>query len=118
MAAQRSKLGKTYKRIGTIMKTRSLINLSLLNVLALWALTVPVFSEENKIPLEQVPAPVIKKAKEEVPGITLLEAEMEEEDGITVYELEGVLEDYEYEIEISKDGNLLELKKVKRKENE
>ncbi len=68
-------------------------------------------ADETKIPLDKVPEIVLKTAKEEVPGITLLEAETEKEDGVTVYELEGEKGNYAYELEISENGKLLELKK-------
>jgi len=77
-------------------------------------LTQSAFSEETKLELENVPEAVIKTAKMEVPGIHLLEADMENEDGVVIYELEGEKDDYEYEFEISENGKLLELQKEKK----
>ena len=83
-------------------------------VFASITLTQSAFSEETKLELENVPEAVIKTAKMEVPGIQLLEAEMETEDGVVIYELDGEKDDYEYEMEISEDGKLLELQKEKK----
>jgi hypothetical protein len=65
--------------------------------------------DENQIPLSQVPAEAVQAAQRAVPGITLTEAEVEEEDGCTVYELEGTADAIEYEIEVTADGKVLEV---------
>jgi len=96
------------------MKTPTITTWKLVCILASFALTHSTFSEETEIPLEKVPDAVIKTANAEVPGIKILEAEMEKEDGTVVYELEGEKEEYEYELEITEDGILLELQKEKK----
>ncbi len=65
--------------------------------------------DEKEIPLSQVPAEAVEAAQRAVAGITLTEAEVEEEDGSTVYELEGTADGIEYEIEVTADGKVLEV---------
>ncbi|MCZ6673527.1 MAG: hypothetical protein O7C75_11390 [Verrucomicrobia bacterium] len=100
------------------MKMVTLFNRILIISITTSATVLSISAEEKDIPLTEVPEAVLKTAKAEVPGIKLLEAEVEEENGVTVYELEGVKEGFEYELEISKDGKLLELTKERKKENE
>ena len=57
--------------------------------------------QEIEIPLDQVPDLVKQAALAAVPGIVLEEAEKEIENGVLVYELEGVANGKEYEIEKS-----------------
>ncbi len=64
---------------------------------------------EVEIPLSEVPDVVMQAALAAVPGITLKEAEMDSEDGGLTYDLEGVLDGVEYEIEVSPDGEVLEV---------
>ena len=68
-----------------------------------------VFEKEKEIPLSQVPQPVMEAAERAVDGITLTEAEMEKEDGQTVYILEGKADGKEYEIEVTADGKVREV---------
>ena len=48
-------------------------------------------------------------AREAVAGIVLTEAEVEEEDGRRVYEIEGEAEGKDYEIEVTEDGEVFEI---------
>jgi len=68
-----------------------------------------LFEKEQEIALSEVPAPVIAAAEGAVKGIVLTEAEVEEEDGQTVYELEGTVAGKTYEIEVSSEGKVLEI---------
>jgi len=68
-----------------------------------------LFEKEKEIPLSQVPEPALAAAQGAVEGITLTEAEMETEDGQTVYVLEGEAAGKEYEIEVTADGKVLEV---------
>ena len=68
-----------------------------------------MFENEKEIPLSDVPQPAIAAAEGAVEGIALTEAEMEEEDGQTVYVLEGEAAGKEYEIEVTADGEVLEV---------
>ena len=65
--------------------------------------------KEKKICLSQVPKEAIQAAQNAVKGITLMEAEVEEENGQTVYSLEGKADGKEYEIEVTADGKVLEV---------
>ncbi len=67
------------------------------------------FEGEKEIPLSQVPKEAVAAAQSAVEGITLTEAEVEEEKGQTVYELEGMANGIEYEIEVTADGKVLEV---------
>lgn len=74
--------------------------------------------DEKEIPLSQVPAEAVQAAQRAVPGITLTEAEVEEEDGCTVYELEGTADAIEYEIEVTADGKVLEVEREDQDDEE
>lgn len=65
--------------------------------------------DEKKVSLDKVPQKVIDAAKKAVKGIKITEAEVEEEDGRLVYELEGTADGKEYEIEVTEDGKVLEV---------
>ncbi len=65
--------------------------------------------DEVEIPLSEVPPAVMAAAQQAVPGIVIEDAELEEEDGQTVYELSGTADGREYEIEISGTGEILEV---------
>ncbi len=67
--------------------------------------------DEKEIPLSQVPAEAVEAAQRAVAGITLTQAEVEEEDGCTVYELEGTADGIKYEIEVTADGKVLEVER-------
>ena len=69
-----------------------------------------MFEDEKEIPLSQVPAAAMKAAEDAVENITITEAEVEEEDGQMVYDLEGIANGIEYEIEVTADGKVLEVK--------
>lgn len=64
---------------------------------------------EKEIPLSKVPAKVVEAAQNAVEGITLTEADVEKEEGCTVYELEGTANGKVYEIEVASDGKILKV---------
>lgn len=64
---------------------------------------------EEGVALADVPASVIDAATAAVEGIQITSAEVEVEDGETVYELEGTADGVDYEIEITADGRVLEV---------
>ena len=68
-----------------------------------------MFEDEKEIPLSQVPEAAVEAGQQAVENITLTEAELEEEDGQTVYILEGTADGIEYEIEVTADGKILEV---------
>ncbi len=65
--------------------------------------------DEIEVPLSEVPDNVIDAALAAVPGIELEEAEVETENGIVIYDIEGELDGVEYEIEVTEAGEVLEI---------
>ena len=68
-----------------------------------------LFEQEKEVPLSEVPAEALKAAQGAVDGVTITEAEVEKEDGQTVYVLEGEANGKEYEIEVTPEGKVLEV---------
>ncbi len=77
-----------------------------------------LFENEKEIPLSEVPAAAVKAAQGEVEGINLTEAEVEEEDGETVYIIEGTAAGKEYEIEVTAEGKVLEVEEAEDDEED
>jgi len=73
--------------------------------------------KEQKVTLDQVPAPVKKTILAETTGGEIKEIELESEHGRAVYEAEYVKDGKKYEIEVSADGKVLE-KKAKAKDDD
>ena len=80
-----------------------------------WAITgslvlaASIACADEEIDLSEVPTAAMEAAMAAVEGIRITEAEVEVEDGQTVYELEGKANGVEYEIEVSADGKVLEV---------
>ncbi len=68
-----------------------------------------LFEQEKEVPLSEVPQEALEAAQGAVDGITITEAEMEKEDGETVYVFEGEANGKEYEIEVTPEGKVLEV---------
>ncbi len=68
-----------------------------------------MFEKEKEVPLSEVPEEALEAAQGAVDGIEITEAEMETEDGETVYVFEGEANGKEYEIEVTPDGKVLEV---------
>jgi hypothetical protein len=68
-----------------------------------------MFEKEKEVPLSEVPADALKAAQGAVEGINITEAEMEKEDGQTVYVFEGDANGKKYEIEVTAEGKVLEV---------
>lgn len=64
---------------------------------------------EEAIPLSQVPARVLQAARARLPGIVFEEAEREVVRGHVVYGLEGSVDGKEYELDVTEDGQVLEV---------
>ncbi len=64
---------------------------------------------EKAIPLSEVPTVALEAARAAVAGITLTEAEIDEEGGRLIYELAGRANGSDYEIEVTADGEVLEV---------
>jgi hypothetical protein len=68
--------------------------------------------EEVEIPLSEVPANVREAAQEAVPGLALEKAEREREKGRLVYCLEGRADGERVEVEVSAEGEVLEIERA------
>lgn len=66
---------------------------------------------EEEIPLDEVPEAVMAAALRALPGAVFEEAERELERGRLVYELEGTHEGERVEIELTEDGEVLEIER-------
>lgn len=75
-------------------------------VVGLWCVTA---SSAGEVALDEVPEAVKQAALAAMPGIELVEAEVEQERQGMVYELEGTLDGKRYEIEVTSDGTVLEV---------
>jgi uncharacterized membrane protein YkoI len=75
-----------------------------------------MFEHEKEVPLSDVPAVALKAAQGAVDGINITEAEMEKEDGQTVYVFEGDANGRKYEIEVTPEGKINEIEE-KGKDN-
>jgi hypothetical protein len=75
-----------------------------------------MFEHEKEVPLSDVPAKALEAAQGAVDGINITEAEMEKEDGRTVYVFEGDANGKEYEIEVTPEGKVNEVEE-KGKDN-
>ncbi|HVQ25068.1 MAG TPA: hypothetical protein VMV01_07820 [Planctomycetota bacterium] len=67
--------------------------------------------EEQALSLDQVPANVLEAARAAVPGVVLVSAELERENGQFLYSLAGTVGDEPVEIEVSVDGTVLEIER-------
>jgi uncharacterized membrane protein YkoI len=79
-------------------------------VMLLFGVLTCCFEDEKEIPLSHVPKKAVVAVEHAVEGITITEAEVKAEDGLMVYELEGTVNGTEYDIEVTADGNVLEVK--------
>jgi len=64
---------------------------------------------DEAVPLDNVPASVMKAAQAAVPGFTATHVEKEVEDGTTLYSLEGTAGGKACEIEVTAGGKVLEI---------
>lgn len=67
--------------------------------------------DERPIAMSDVPANVLAAAQKALPGVALTEAEVETEDGATVYCLSGAKDGAEWEVEVAADGRVLEVER-------
>jgi hypothetical protein len=79
------------------------------SMLVCLAANAPLWAEEQSIALSDVPSAAIAAAEAAVPGLRISAAEVEDEHGQTVYELEGSANGVEYEVEVTVDGRVLEV---------
>ena len=67
--------------------------------------------EEQAIALDKVPADILAAARAALPGAVFTSAEVETEDGLLVYCLEGQLDGEAVEVEVAADGRVLEIER-------
>ena len=73
---------------------------------------------EEKIPLDAVPKPVIDAAMAAVPGLVIGEVERELENGVVVYDLEGMAGGVRVEVEVTAEGKVLEVERGEEDEDD
>lgn len=83
----------------------------LLFLVPLLAAGCGLFGSESKVPLSELPPQVLSAAKGAAPGILFDEIELETEDGVSVYEFDGVAGGERYEIVVSAAGEVLEVER-------
>ena len=66
-------------------------------------------STEIEVALSDVPEAVLAAARKAVPGIKISSVEQETEGGEVIYDVEGVVDGKEYEVEVSATGKVLEI---------
>ena len=82
-----------------------------LALLGLSVATVPAWSDEQEIPLDKLPAAVVKSVKEKFPNGEIKKAEKEVEHGKTVFEVALKHEGHDVEVGLKEDGTILEIEK-------
>jgi uncharacterized protein YcfL len=91
------------------MRTWIIVTVFLLTCVLGCASLESMYDDEKEIPLSQVPIVAVEAAQQAIDNITLTEAAIEEEDGQTVYVLEGTADGKKYEIEVTADGKVLKV---------
>jgi uncharacterized membrane protein YkoI len=87
------------------MRTR--IVAGVLAFFSLSALAVAVRADEEEIPRDKVPAPVLAAARDKFPGAQIREASKETEDGQTVFELSFTHEGHKMDVTFRENGTLV-----------
>jgi hypothetical protein len=67
-------------------------------------------SHEAGVPVADIPAAVKAAAEKAVPGLVITEAEVETQNGSTVYELEGTAGGKKCEVKVRADGEVVRVK--------
>ncbi|MEE9254958.1 MAG: PepSY domain-containing protein [Pseudomonadales bacterium] len=67
------------------------------------------FEDEQEIDLKDVPQAAMTSAQAAVEGIEFTFAETEVEKGVTVYALKGMAGGQDYEVEVTAEGEVLEI---------
>jgi hypothetical protein len=77
-----------------------------------------MFEKEKEIPLSEVPPEALHAAQDAIDDIVITEAEIEEEDGQTIYVFEGDANGRKYEIEVTPEGKVLEVEREDEDDDE
>lgn len=75
------------------------------------ALAFAAAADEEKVPLDKVPAAVMKAVKDKFPKADLKEASKETEDGKTLYEVSFKHDGHNYDVTLKEDGAIQEVEK-------
>ena len=78
-------------------------------IIILSGVIVALPDDDKEIPLSWVPDQAIEAAKEAVPGIHIVEAERHRTHKGVVYELDGVADGKKYEVNVTADGEVLQI---------
>jgi uncharacterized membrane protein YkoI len=68
-------------------------------------------ADEEKVPLDKVPKAVLEAVKAKFPDAKVLGAEIEKEDGKTVYEIAIKIKDQKIEVTFTPEGQLVSMEK-------
>jgi len=75
------------------------------------ALVVAARADEEKVPLDKVPAAILKAVKDKFPKADLKEAAKETEDGTTLYEVSLRHDGHNYDVTLREDATFAEIEK-------
>lgn len=90
---------------------RKRITMGTLVAFGLSALAFAATADEEKVPLDKVPAAVMKTVKDRFPKAEIKEASKETEDGKTLYEVSLRHEGHNYDVTLGEDGVIREVEK-------
>lgn len=83
------------------------MKLALTSLLLAAAGTLTTLAAAQSLTFAQLPAPVQATVTREAQGGTIHEIELEKKHGVVFYEVELIVADVKYELEIASDGKLL-----------
>jgi len=90
---------------------RKRIMMGTLAAFGLSALAFGASADEEKVPLDKVPAAVMKAVNDKFPKAELKEAAKETEDGKTLYEVSLKHDGHNYDVTLKEDGTFQEVEK-------
>jgi Putative beta-lactamase-inhibitor-like, PepSY-like len=90
---------------------RKLFAIGIVAFLGLAVLTVPARTDEEKVPIDKLPAAVLKAVKRKFPKAEIEKATKEVEDGTTTYEVELEINDRSVDVSLKADGTILEIER-------
>jgi len=85
--------------------------LGIMTLLGLSVLMVPARADDEKIPVDKLPAAVRKAIKTKFPKAEIESASKEVEDGDTIYEVELEVKDRSVDVAFKADGTILEIER-------
>ena len=85
--------------------------LGIISVLGVFAVVMVAGADDKKVPLDKVPKEVMDAIKGRFPEAKVTSVEKETEDGAVVYDIELTHKGRKYEMDIKKDGTIIEIEK-------